>query len=112
MRPTTATSLRWAMRWTASGNNTVCLWSWWPWSGWTVVKNLKAMARMGVYLEQCVQRCYPDFPMRSGVHSWEDYLPPLSPNLRRLVEPYEGVTEAQRHEEENGKREKVEELKS
>src|SRR2546427_5084863 len=80
--------------------------------GRTVVKNLKAMARMGVYLEQCVQRCYPDFPMRSGVHSWEDYLPPLSPNLRRLVEPYEGVTEAQRHEEENGKREKVEELKS
>jgi len=28
------------------------------------------------------------------------------------VEPYEGATEAQRHEEENGKREKVEELKS
>src|SRR2546425_5648776 len=80
--------------------------------GRTVVKNLKAMARMGVYLEQCVQRCYPEFPMRSGVHSWEDYLPPLSPNLRRLVEPYEGATEAQRHEEENGKREKVEELKS
>src|SRR5207253_1928307 len=31
--------------------------------GRTVVKNLKAMARMGVYLEQCVQRCYPEFPM-------------------------------------------------
>ena len=80
--------------------------------GRTVVKNLKAMARMGVYLEQCVQRCYPEFPARSGMHSWEDYLPPLSPNLRRLVEPYEGATEAQGHEEENGKREKVEELKS
>src|SRR3989441_7414967 len=35
MRPTTATSLRWATRCTASGKNTVCLWSWWPWSGWT-----------------------------------------------------------------------------
>jgi polysaccharide pyruvyl transferase WcaK-like protein len=54
--------------------------------GRTVVRNLKTMARMGVYFEENVQRCYPDFPVRDGEPSWEDYLPPLSSNLRRLVE--------------------------
>jgi len=54
----------------------------------TVVKNLKLMARMGVYFEEEVQRRYPDFPTRDGEHSWEEYLPPLAPNLRRLVENY------------------------
>ncbi len=52
----------------------------------TVVKNLKTMARMGVYLEENVQQRYPDFPVRTGELSWEDYLPPLSPTLRRLAE--------------------------
>jgi len=56
----------------------------------TVVKNLKTMARMGVYLEESVQQRYPDFPVRSGELSWEDYLPPLSPTLRRLVENHGG----------------------
>ena len=56
--------------------------------GKTVAKNLKAMARMGVYLEEHVQKRYPEFPIRKGVLSWEDYLPPLSPNLSRLVETY------------------------
>jgi polysaccharide pyruvyl transferase WcaK-like protein len=56
--------------------------------GRTVARNLKVMARMGVYFEQHVQRCYPEFPIRNGLHSWEDYLPPLSPNLRKLVETY------------------------
>ena len=56
--------------------------------GHTVVKNLKAMARMGVYLEQHVQQRYPEFPVRSGVQSWEEYLPPLSPTLCKLVETY------------------------
>ncbi len=65
--------------------------------GRTVVKNLKAMARMGVYLEQRVVMRYPEFPARRGVLGWEDYLPPLSPNLRRLVETYEAATETQRH---------------
>jgi len=54
----------------------------------TVVKNLKLMARMGVYFEEEVQRRYPDFPTRDGEHGWEEYLPPLAPNLRRLVENY------------------------
>ncbi len=52
----------------------------------TVVKNLKTMARMGVYLEENVQQRYPNFPVRTGERSWEDYLPPLSPTLRQLAE--------------------------
>jgi len=58
--------------------------------GRTVVKNLKTMARMGVYFEREVQQCYPEFQVRAGVHSWEDYLPLLSPTLRSLVETYDG----------------------
>ncbi|MBI1941852.1 MAG: polysaccharide pyruvyl transferase family protein [Acidobacteria bacterium] len=64
--------------------------------GRTVARNLKVMARMGVYFEQHVQQRYPDFPIRTGIHSWEDYLPPLSPVLRKLVETYESATEARR----------------
>jgi len=56
--------------------------------GRTVVKNVKMMARMGVYFEKHVQQRYPEFPVRSGILSWEDYLPPLSPNMRKLVEAY------------------------
>jgi polysaccharide pyruvyl transferase WcaK-like protein len=54
----------------------------------TVVKNLKVMARMGVYFEEEVQRRYPDFPIRKGEWSWEDYLPPMSDNLKHLVQAY------------------------
>jgi polysaccharide pyruvyl transferase WcaK-like protein len=54
----------------------------------TVVRNLKTMARMGVYFEEEVQRRYPDFPVRGGTYTWEEYLPPLSPTLRNLVEAY------------------------
>lgn len=54
----------------------------------TVAKNLKMMARMGVYFEEHVQRRYPEFPIRQGVQSWEEYLPPLSANLRKLLEAY------------------------
>ena len=57
--------------------------------GRTVVKNLKAMARMGVFLERTVHERYPEFPIQGGVRSWEDYLPPLQTNLRRLVELYD-----------------------
>ncbi|MEW6211997.1 MAG: polysaccharide pyruvyl transferase family protein [Acidobacteriota bacterium] len=57
--------------------------------GRTVARNLKVMARMGVYLEQHVQKRYPEFEIRSGVHGWEDYLPPLGPSLTRLVEEYD-----------------------
>lgn len=54
----------------------------------TVVKNLKVMARMGVYFEEEVQRRYPEFPTRQGEWSWEDYLPPMNTSLRQLVAAY------------------------
>jgi polysaccharide pyruvyl transferase WcaK-like protein len=57
--------------------------------GRTVVRNLKMMARMGVLLEDAVRRQYPEFPLRSGVLSWENYLPPLSGDLRQLAERYD-----------------------
>jgi len=57
--------------------------------GKTVVSNLKAMARMAIFLEDEVRRTYPEFPLRRGVASWEDNLPPLSENLRQLVETYD-----------------------
>ncbi|HEV2521369.1 MAG TPA: polysaccharide pyruvyl transferase family protein [Candidatus Acidoferrales bacterium] len=60
----------------------------------SVVRNMKIMARMGVYLERAVHQQYPEFPVRSGVHSWEEYLPPLSPKLERLLNAYESATAA------------------
>ena len=54
----------------------------------TIVRNLERMAGMGVFLERNVQRIYPDFPIQGGVRSWEDYLPPLSPQLEKMVEQY------------------------
>ena len=57
--------------------------------GRAVVRNLKVMARMGVFLEEAVRRQYPAFPLRAGALSWEDYLPPLSANLRALAERYD-----------------------
>jgi len=57
--------------------------------GKAVVSNLKAMARMAIFLEDEVRRTYSEFPLRRGVLSWEDNLPPLSANLRKLVETYD-----------------------
>ncbi|MGA2391427.1 MAG: polysaccharide pyruvyl transferase family protein [Candidatus Sulfotelmatobacter sp.] len=54
----------------------------------TVVKNLKVMARMGVYFEEEVQRRYPEFETRRSEWSWEDYLPPMNQGLRELVTAY------------------------
>ncbi|MBZ5655914.1 MAG: polysaccharide pyruvyl transferase family protein [Acidobacteriia bacterium] len=54
----------------------------------TVVRNLRLMARMGVYFEEEVQRRYPEFPTRRGEWSWEDYLPPMSEGLKELVAAY------------------------
>jgi len=56
--------------------------------GRTVVKNLKVMARMGVYFEEELQRRYPDFPIRKGQWGWEDYLPAMDEGLRRLCGMY------------------------
>ena len=57
--------------------------------GRTVVKNLKAMAQMGVYLEEEVRLRHPNFSGLGGKRSWEEYLPALGPNLCSLVEKYE-----------------------
>ena len=54
----------------------------------SVVRNLKLMARMGVYFEEEVQRRYPEFPTRRGEWSWEDYLPSMSDGLKQLVAAY------------------------
>jgi hypothetical protein len=63
--------------------------------GRTVVRNLKVMAHMGTILEDAVRTTYPEFPLRSGVLSWEDYLPPLSGILRQLLEHYDTSPAAQ-----------------
>src|SRR5579872_861495 len=60
----------------------------------SVVRNLKIMARMGMYLERAVHRQYPEFPVRSGVHGWEEYLPALDSNLENLLNNYEGAVAA------------------
>ena len=57
--------------------------------GRTVVKNLKAMARMGTLVERCVRDRYPEFPIPRKGNGWEEHLPPLSPSLLRLIEKYE-----------------------
>ena len=62
--------------------------------GRTVVRNLKVMARMGTFLEAAVRRTYPEFPLRSGVLSWEDYLPPLSKSLHDLAARYDSTPAA------------------
>jgi polysaccharide pyruvyl transferase WcaK-like protein len=57
--------------------------------GRTVVRNLKVMARMGVYFQEHVQQRYPEFPVRTGRLNWEDYLPPLNTQLGKLVEEFD-----------------------
>lgn len=60
----------------------------------TVARNLQTMARMGVYLEEQIARRFPEFPLRSGLVGWEQYLPPLSPQLCSLLETQSGVLSA------------------
>jgi len=57
--------------------------------GRTVVSNLKGMSRMAIFFEDEIRKTYPEFPLRKGVLSWEDNLPPFSDNLRKLVEQYD-----------------------
>ena len=59
--------------------------------GRTVVSNLKAMARMAVFLEDEVRRTYPEFPLRQGVLSWENNLPPMNETLRKLAAEYDST---------------------
>jgi polysaccharide pyruvyl transferase WcaK-like protein len=62
--------------------------------GRTVVRNLQLMSRMGAYLEEHVARQYPEFPVRTGVLGWEEYLPPLSPTLCGLLTKHGGALAA------------------
>ena len=62
--------------------------------GAVVARNLRVMARMGIYLEEHVARQYPEFPVRTGVLGWEEYLPSLSPSLEELLEKHSGVLAA------------------
>ena len=59
--------------------------------GRTVVNNLKSMARMAIFLEEEVRKTYPEFPLRHGIFSWEDNLPPLSRELIKLVEEFDAT---------------------
>jgi len=54
--------------------------------GRSVVRNLQAMARMGLFFEQEVRRRFPEFETRAGLVPWEEYLPPLDPTLEALCE--------------------------
>jgi polysaccharide pyruvyl transferase WcaK-like protein len=63
-------------------------------TGRTVVSNLKGMARMATFLEDEVRKTYPEFPLRKGVLSWEDNLPPLPKELAELVEQYDTAATA------------------
>jgi polysaccharide pyruvyl transferase WcaK-like protein len=60
--------------------------------GRTVLSNLRAMSRMAIFFEDELRKTYPEFPLRKGVLSWEDNLPPFSDNLRKLVEEYDSST--------------------
>ena len=56
--------------------------------GRTVVDHLHAMARMGRYLEEHVAARFPAFETRSGIHSWESYLPSLPNAVTGLLEAH------------------------
>jgi polysaccharide pyruvyl transferase WcaK-like protein len=62
--------------------------------GHSVVNNLKSMARMAIFLEDEVRKTYTEFPLRTGVLSWEDNLPPLQEDLRKLAEEYDSTPTA------------------
>jgi hypothetical protein len=46
---------------------------------------VRAMGQMGVDFIDEVQRTYPEFPARDVPRTWENFLPPLSPELQRLM---------------------------
>jgi hypothetical protein len=52
---------------------------------------------MGTFLEDAMRRTYPEFPLRSGVLSWEDYLPPLNDTLVQLAERYHSSPTVPQH---------------
>jgi hypothetical protein len=53
-----------------------------------VPSQLRLLAQMGMDFEDELLRVYPDFPRREAARSVENYLPPLSPNLQKLLEQH------------------------
>jgi polysaccharide pyruvyl transferase WcaK-like protein len=53
-----------------------------------VPSQLQLMAQMGMDFEDELLRVYPEFPRREAPRTMENYLPPLSPHLRHLLESY------------------------
>lgn len=53
-----------------------------------VPRQLQLMGQMGREFADEVERVYPGFPRRTTSTAWQDYLPPLSPSLQRLLEQY------------------------
>lgn len=51
-----------------------------------VPTQLKLLGKMGIDLEDEVARVYPDFPRRDVPRSWEQYLPPASTHVQRMLE--------------------------
>jgi hypothetical protein len=53
-----------------------------------VPSQLRLLAQMGMDFEDELSRVYPDFPRRQVPRTLENYLPPLSPNLQKLLEQH------------------------
>jgi hypothetical protein len=53
-----------------------------------VPSQIRVMGQMGMDLVDEVQRVYPAFPVRDVPRTWERHLPPLSPELERLLEEH------------------------
>ena len=54
----------------------------------TVSRNLRIMSGMGQKLVEYVANNHPRFLPQRQLHSWEDYLPPMGPELHQLLEQY------------------------
>jgi polysaccharide pyruvyl transferase WcaK-like protein len=57
-----------------------------PAIGRSVVRNLERMAKMGHFFEEEIARRFPEFRTHTGLVPWQEYLPPLAPELTSLVE--------------------------
>jgi polysaccharide pyruvyl transferase WcaK-like protein len=49
---------------------------------------IRVMGQMGMDLQDEVQRTYPEFPARDVPRTFEHFIPPLSPELQRLMGEY------------------------
>jgi polysaccharide pyruvyl transferase WcaK-like protein len=53
-----------------------------------IPKQLSMLGQMGMDLEDEIASYYPEFPRRDVVRTWENYLPPSSPNVQSMLEQY------------------------